>query len=330
MAPPVTCSTRSWRRTVVLAAVVVLLIAEVGLRLVSGSLRPPVVWENPEADAKWRQMSTLAGSGGASTVFIGSSLVGVGFDPSRVSAPDDERPAYNAALLSSALGQQRLWLEHFVLPLLRPSTVVIGVSGRELNANDATLDLADALMLQAGEVRHALGTESLVERADRWLRRLSYLARYREVLREPTELFDRGPRTPEAAITDLGLTTAALDLEFTPFDRERLERYGRIQYYELSELRLQQLRTMVESLTARGIEVVIVNMPVTAEAVAIYPRGPVDLEEYSARLEALAAEAGAAYLPTGVWPTSLFADEWHVNGRGTAELTTMLAASIRS
>ena len=292
-------------------------------------MRYPQVWELEETNQKHHQMSDLAEDGGASTVFIGSSLVGVGLDPAHYAdAVDLTRPAYNAALLSSALGQQSTWLEHFVIPMLEPDTVVIGVSARELNANDPTLDDADRLFAQAGPVREARDELSLIDQAEHALRRTSYLFRYREVLREPLQLFAEDPLPRETAVTDLGMTTAVLDREFAPFDRELLARFGHIQRFALAERRLDQLASTAGALVADGIDVVLLDMPVTQAAIDVLPRGRADYEEASRAVQQLASDVGARYVPTGVWGTEVFADEWHVNGRGAERLTTLLADAI--
>ena len=312
-----------------MAAACTIAVLEVGLRLAAPSLRYPQVWELQEANQKHHQMSDLAEEGGAGTVFIGSSLVGVGLDPAHYAdAADLDRPAYNAALLSSALGQQSTWLEHFVVPMLEPDTVVIGVSARELNANDPTLDDADRLFAQAGPVREARDELSLAESAEQALRRTSYLFRYREVLREPLQLFDDDPLPRETAVTDLGMTTAVLDRDFAPFDRELLARFGHIQRFALADHRLDQLATTARTLVADGIAVVLVDMPVTQAAIDVLPRGRADYEQTSTAVQQLAGEVGATYVPTGVWGTDVFADEWHVNGRGAERLTTLLAGAI--
>src|SRR5258708_27543764 len=83
---------RPRRRRAIAVAVLVLLVAELATRIAAPWLRDPVVWANPEANAKWHQMIDLGHHGGAHTLFVGSSLVGVGVHPAQFgSAPHSTR-----------------------------------------------------------------------------------------------------------------------------------------------------------------------------------------------------------------------------------------------
>ena len=309
----------------VLVAVLTLLGAEGAVRVGAHRLRDPAVWENPEANAKWHQMDALGKAGGAEAVFVGSSLVGVGIDPARYTEELQlTRTAYNAALLSSSIAEQSLWVRIFVVPMLRPATVVIGVSPRELNANDVGLDAADRLFPELPPVREALDRESLLQRADRKLRSISYLFRYREVLRQPMTMFDHGPVSPEAAMTSLGMSTVLLDEEFTPFSAERLAQQGRVQFFELDENRLTELGDLLSWIKGHGMAAVVVNMPPTEDGVLLLPHGAADQEAYALRLESEVISRGAQYIATDTWPTEQFADQWHLNRRGAQRLTDLL------
>ena len=319
-----------WRRAV-LAAVLALLAAELATRVAAPWLREPVVWENPEANAKWHQMIDLEHHGGADTVFVGSSLVGVGIDPAQYGTTrHSARPDYNAALLSSSLGEQAVWMQTFVVPFLHPATVVIGVSWRELNANDPSLDAADKVFPTALEVRHAEGRESTVEGVERFLRSASYLFRYREVLRDPMSMFDRGALTPESAMTAQGMTTAALDHNVGDTDAAVLTRAQQVVgRYALGESRLAQLASLLQWLQGHGIAPVILNMPMTPLGVGYLPHGQVDYDAYSQRLRGLAGTLGVQYIEGGVWPVEQFADPFHLNRSGAQHLTDLLATEVR-
>jgi hypothetical protein len=319
-----------WRRALV-AAVLALLAAELATRIAAPWLREPEVWSNPEANAKWHQMSELEHHGGADTVFVGSSLVGVGVDPAQYgSTRASARPDYNAALLSSSIGEQTVWLQEFVVPFLHPKAVVIGVSWRELNANDPSLDQADAIFPTIPEVRHALGRESTIEKAERLARSASYLFRYREVLRDPVNMFEQGALTPESAMTAQGMTTTALDHQFSDADQAILTRakdvVGR---YALGEGRLSQLASLLQWLHGQGITPVVLNMPMTPVGIGYLPHGQVDYDTYSQRLRDLAGSLGIQCVETGIWPVEQFADPFHVNRQGAHRLTELLAKEVR-
>jgi hypothetical protein len=319
-------------RVVLLGSLIFLLAAEFGVRLLAGGpLRDPVVWENEEANHRWHQLRRLGRAGGASTVFVGSSLVGVGVDPKAyTSLSGTDRPAYNAALLGSSIGQQSQWVREFVVPLVRPDVVVIGISGRELNDANVALDRKDAGFANARPVRARRGELSLLEEIDGGLRDASYLFRYREVLRRPATAFDDTPLPSDSAVTDLGMTTAALDRQFTPAARTRVARgVERARRFAFDEGSLRQLRELLAWLEARGIEAVVVDMPQTEAGLAYFLNGATDRATWSGRVAAVAAETGAQFVEPGTWELEYFADEWHLNGRGAARLTPFLAGALK-
>src|SRR3546814_4623858 len=74
---PDTAGRRPRRRLgrVLLAALAVLVVAEVGVRLVEDRLPPPPDWYTPEYGVKERQLRDLAAEGGASVALLGSSVI---------------------------------------------------------------------------------------------------------------------------------------------------------------------------------------------------------------------------------------------------------------
>src|SRR3546814_16175621 len=123
---PDTAGRRPRRRLgrVLLAALAVLVVAEVGVRLVEDRLPPPPDWYTPEYGVKERQLRDLAAEGGASVALLGSSVIDVAVDPAGLDGPvTADRPAYNAGLIGANLAMVDLWSEHVVqqdLPHARP------------------------------------------------------------------------------------------------------------------------------------------------------------------------------------------------------------------
>src|SRR5688500_18520733 len=101
---------------VIAAASAVVVVAELAVRWRADELPAPVTWSAPELDVKEAQIDQLEASGGASTVFLGSSTVDVGVDPSALS-PDGAggRPSYNAATGAASIGMIDLWARHVVI-----------------------------------------------------------------------------------------------------------------------------------------------------------------------------------------------------------------------
>src|ERR1700759_3223755 len=83
---------------VLVVALAVLCLAEIGVRARADALPEPQLWPSPEQTNKVDQINALAAKGGASLIGIGSSTVDAAFDPARLTpSAAATRPAYNAA-----------------------------------------------------------------------------------------------------------------------------------------------------------------------------------------------------------------------------------------
>lgn len=315
-------------------AVVVLLLAELGIRLVEDRLPPPVEWYTPEYGIKEEQMAGLAERhDGASVVFIGSSVIDVSVDPSQVaSPPEDGRPAYNAGLIGANLEMVDVWSEHVVEPALHPSVVVIGVSSRDVNRNGAGLESQTPGFYKLPAVRRLLGTESAIQKVETEVSDLSRLFRYRTVLRRPLEaLFEYdSPDRNLALNTDLGQELHLADIAYQGGPNvEDFFRAEPLLAYTPSETQFGAVRRTIERLHAAGVRVILLDVPVTEQYVSLHPRGAEDYLGYEAGLNVLAAQTGAELVDTGTWLPPAFSDPLHLNGFGAELLTTVVDQYLR-
>ncbi len=315
-------------------ALVVLLLVEVGVRLVEDRLPPPTEWYTPEYGIKEKQMAGLgARHDGASIVFLGSSVIDVSVDPSKVaSPPDDGRPAYNAGLIGANLEMVDVWSEHVVEPALEPSVVVIGVSSRDVNRNGAGLETQTPGFYKLAAVRRLLGTESAFEKVETRVSDLSRLFRYRTVLRRPLEaLF--GYDSPDrnlALNTDLGQELHLADVAYRGDPTvEAFFRAEPLLAYSASDSQFGAVRSTIDRLHAAGVRVILLDVPVTAQYVSLHPRGAEDYRSYEAALNVLAAQTGAELVDTGTWLAPAFSDPLHLNGVGAELLTTLVDRYLR-
>lgn len=314
-----------YRRAVVICVALVVL-AELALRLCAPLLPSPQVWPYPEVQSKAVEMSDLGRRGGADSVFVGSSIVDVGLDPAAYDALGPRsRPAYNAGLLAGSLGEIRVWAEDFVMPALRPSTVVIGVSPREFNGADATLAGIDDAFGASAEVRRVTGRETAMMAIDRRLRGISYLFRYRSLLRQPHQLWQSlNHPAPLVDLTDLGMETTMLERSHRPLTPLVSQQFSWLQSYRFGRARLAILTDLVRHLRGSGVRVVVLDMPASPDALALLPRHEKDYADFTQRVRAAVIEAGADYVESGIWPAELFVDPVHVNRAGATRLTRLL------
>ena len=318
-----------------LVAALVVLAGEVTTRAVASRLDPPLRWQNWETQNKVDRIDALGARGGASVVFVGSSMVNAAIDPDafgRVAHRD--RPAFNAAINGADARLVEPWLLDVVVPRLRPETVVIGVSSRDLN--DQASHRQFDLFRTSDAGRWVMHHRALPDRIERAAERWSYLVRYRGDLRRPRRLAGHhDPLREVAHVGSLG-QLRALDIYATAsyavtphFVREA--RADALHDYSIGGAQLAALRRTVAGLRARGVRVVLLEMPVTADAIALHPRGAADYARFTTRLRGVADATGARLvdLTKTFDSTRLFFDPFHLNGSGRAVFTAAIADRVR-
>ena len=333
--PPPLLSRHRGRRVVAIL-VAFLAVLEVGVRLVEDRLPEPLEWHSFEAQRKAEQIAALAADGGVDVVFLGTSMVNAAVITSVfTAAAGDGLTAYNAGLSSGIPRLVEDWAVHLVLPALRPRLVVLGVSSVDLtDAGVGRTVFLDAFRRSAAG-RELLGTESTIDRANRWLRSTSALYAHRAELRDPRVVADLlTGADPDrdavaASIDEGGFVNFRADQQFE--DRPPRDGIASLSVWEPGvEDRAALLRTIAAA-EELGATVVLVELPVTEEYVAFHPDGAADYDEFEDMLAELAAEAGVPVLDLDVDRDHVrFADELHLNRRGATEFSEDLAAALRS
>lgn len=313
-------------RTILAAIVIALVLAEVSVRLLADQLPPPEGWPTEEYAEKVDQIRALERDGGAGVVAFGSSVMDVSFDPAQLATDAAPRGAYNAGVLGTSPSVINRWAHLGVLDALRPDTVLVGISSRDLNANGVATRGLDQLFLDAPEVQHLLGTESFADRIQRRLEKWSSLVAHRESLRRPLQ--STGAWTPEAFVLDL--TPRGFDAELAD-DTYRADaqlqdfyRANLLHDFRLSQAQIKALEQFLTELENEGTRAVVVDVPVTELYVTLHPRGAADVDDYEAAIAGVAERSGAELVSFGRWDSALFADPLHVNGAGATRVTTEL------
>lgn len=315
-------SKRGGRARVLIGFAIVLTMLEISVRLFASHLAEPQLWSTPEAQAKVDQIRARKHAGLA---IVGSSVVDVSLDPTRL-GPD----AYNAALGAGSIGMVAAFTRSVVVPDLDPKTIVVGISSRELNPNAPDLAAIEQRFLDSPGERQALGTETLLDRADRLLSDVSYLSRYRTALRNPQSWFGhKGPVWDDKITRDDGMYLGFLDEPYHD-DPAVLARFrnGALHRFRLGDRQLSELRSLLVDLRSQGRRVLLVAVPVTQDYVNAYPNGRADHERFLSAVRSMAQDTGVGFLSAGVWDRSLMADPLHANGAGNQRLTRLVAAAL--
>lgn len=327
-------STARRMRAVAVLLLGLVLLAELGVRARAASMPDPLRWSAPELQYKEQQIHRLEGRGGASVVFLGSSVVDVGVDPTLVPQPRGGRPVYNAATGGGSIAMIDTWGERVAVPRLKPDVVVVGLVSRELNPNDPVQASLERSFLASPAVRELQGTETFAQQAECHAEQWSTLYKYRTLLRQRRFLANvvgngsaptRHARSKTTA--DDGQYQGFLQLRYNGASAAQF-RATALRDFRVGAGQLATLRHLLTYLKAHVPHVIVVDMPVTATYVSLHPHGRADQEAFDRALAAEAAAVGARLVRPGVWPEDTFADPAHLNGNGARRLTTMLAAEL--
>lgn len=316
--------------------VMVVLLAEVGARAAERAVPAPLGWRPDEVAFKVEQIDRW-GTGSIQTVFLGSSIGRSGLKADQWPGLTGAK-AYNASLGGASMRTLALWAEDVVLPGLRPEVVVLALSPRELN--DAGRDqgaILRAYLSSPARSRH-IGHPSLLDRLSEPVRAHVAVVRGRHLWRlaasDPAAVIDLvgsvapprpGPSGdhPEPASDHFHVDRVAL---------ARLSADG-LNGYEPGGVERAALARLVRAARAAGARVVVVDMPYDRETfVSALPHGAADVEAYDRTLAGLARDLGVEVVDAraSLSERSLLRDVNHLNGRGAARLTALVASRVRA
>ena len=319
-------------RTVVICVVVILLLAEGFTRLIASHLPAPLVWDNYETQRKVQEMDGLSAHGGADVAFLGSSLVEVGVMPLVIDHQLGHRiVTYNAALASSIPRMDAVWAEKIVVPRLHPKYLVLGLGAYDLGAEGVQrLAFLNALESSMG-YKESTDTEDPIQKGNQWLGDVSALWYHKYQLRDPETvlkaIFHSPQPVDEAAqgLTALGRET---DSQYLPFDNTpRLD----IADWSLGTKDADAVVQLIRYASARGIKVIIIDMPVTNQFIDRMPDGAGSFRVFQNALESISQKYHATLLSFDtIRKTALFSDDIHMNHKGAYLFSEDLGVALRA
>lgn len=308
---------RTWWTTAAVATLAVLVVAEVGVRLVAEQLGEPLVWYSRGTQDKAEALADRDRP--TDVVFAGSSAVAASIDPGRFTAADAcGRTAYNAATAGAVPTVVADWLDRTVLPSTDAQVVVVGVAARDLSRSAATVTEP---YFRATAVRDDLGA-----RADRWFSSWSYVVRYRNTLRSPRALKGRYDELrggdDEADWYDENGFRAIDDAGTDDIAQTNSPRLV------IDDEQVRALDRLVVSLRDRGVTPVIAAMG-SSERYASTPRAARLTDDASAAIEEIATRRDVLLVDLrSVSEPSKYVDLVHTNSIGAAEATDLLTEGL--
>lgn len=304
--------------------VLVIAVGEASARLAEAFGPPVLRWYDASTQLKVDQMEK---ADGARVVFAGTSMVWQGMVPAEFTALDPQgRTAYNAALAGGIPAVMEPWLLEEVVPRLNPDLVVWGLSSMDFSASYGEANLEryrDALATRTG-------TLAAMERATA---RVSALVRYRSVLRHPGAMFGSDKEAVEsdfdAAAAVLGDDGERMDFEVELGERRAGQIEARLAAYRIDEADIEAIYRTTEALRQRGIEVILVEMPVPSRYVALHPNGAADVAAAHETINAIGDifDLEVVDLRYGFTDDD-FVDFTHLTETGAARLTASLTATL--
>ena len=324
-----------WRRIAIPALVVVVVLAgsELAVRAVASKLEAPLLWLNREAQNKASAMDALHAKGGASVVFVGSSMTNAAADPRLLTQLLHlKRPAFNAAIDGTDLTALEFWTLHVVVPRLRPRVVVIGLSSREFNGAGLNQRGFARKFFASQAVRRLDGRLSTLGRIDAWLSDHSDLIRYRKVLRLPATAHKVAHPSD---VNAYGVTNSLGPFQRRPYGfgeafRLRITE-SVLNDYRISRAEIAALDRLVRALDGMKIGVALVEMPLTRDVIPMHTHGERDYAAFKRALAAFEAShhVVAVDMRTPFPETSEFVDPLHLDARGARRFTSMLASILK-
>jgi hypothetical protein len=284
-----------------IGVVLVLAMAEGGLRVFGDGLPVRNNWPTAETGAKYELLRQLPE---ADVVFLGSSITEAAVDPSKFAGASGVGSAFNSGIPFSSPFSNEWWLNEVVLENVEPQLVVIGLTawsggrGAERDpllpglqlALDSGKDAPLALLRQAGVLSE-------------WDRR-------------------KADEAVRAFLTDLGHQTGYYDRSIddaSPLDLPTGPS-------EMPEDEAEAVDRMIDTLNERGIDAIVLIEP------GRYPgdNGTMDYERYISSVLRHRDDWGVPVVDTfnQDWDRSLFADLAHFNRQGTESYTAYVAHTI--
>lgn len=304
-----------------IATLLLLLLAEGGARLAEQSAAAPQLrWYDEAAQIRVELMDGRE----ADVVFAGTSMAQQAFVPSVFNATIGvDQTSFNVGLPGAVPQVTGPWLVDVVVDRLGPSTVVWGLSSLDFSSSYG--DRPNEAWQSAPATR-----EDVLGRVDARLADHSALIRYRSLLRRPDDVWGEGADVRAEQFAEERSITGA-DGERLGFDRERSSQGAAINRARLADSTIDQqdvaaVEQAVEALTAAGIRVILVELPVPPAFIELHPNRATDHDRVGSTIRDLAGRLGVDHIALDTsWVDDDFVDFTHLDAAGAAAFTRSVA-----
>ena len=307
-----------------LGFLLVVLVAEVGARVLMETSTSSLRWYDDTAALK---IEALDERGQLDVVFAGTSMAWQAFVP-RVHLDATGEAGYNVGLAGGTPEVMDRWLTEEVEPRAHPSTVVWGMSSFDFAPNYGA-DNAEAYDSAAAT------SEGLLNGMDRSVSGVSTLIAERSLLRDPRKLWGSGrdERDVERALAERDLGPDGERLDFRPdigAERRRVMQ-ARLADFEIDDEDVATIEQTIGKLAEKGVEVILVELPVPARFIELHPNGVDDHALVGAALSSIAERTGSRFLRLAEgYSNDYFTDFTHLDPEGVAKFMDEFEAAYLS
>lgn len=343
-----------------LAAVVVLALAEVGMRSIDDHLPRATAGDTVEIELKYDQLQAMRAAGEpVDLVVLGNSTLDAGVDPVLLGEESARYDAvYNAALLGQPLASIRRWAGEFVLEEADPDTVVLGLTPLDVPTL-SIFGVSKPAVESAFEASFDALHPDALQRAEDNVSEHSALVRRRAVFRSPGELWRgvtdtvygrekqfegdgpvtlqdgrQGVRDRQTWETELlgprGTNRTYWGFSYDGTTDSRISATER-RSYERANLDRLQLAGVVSGIRDAGVDDIVVVLPPhdlpaleqSGVPLATYHRLADDLVTFAQDEDLAVIDLSAV-----AWDHADFYDPAHLSKQGSERLTRLLAEEL--
>jgi hypothetical protein len=316
----------------IVSLLAVMVAAEVAARVWLPAIPPDAhTWPRAEIGQKLEQIEAYEERGEAIDVlFVGSSQMAASTNP-QLFTEQTGLSSYNAAFAGPAMRTVGRWLLDIVEPKLSPDVVVVGIASRDSNDRSRKNKNVHQAFLSSPGYRQE--TAGLASQFEGWLEDVSVFMRYRRLMREPATFLERKNDELQQQKIRKQIGARGLRLEEPVDYRFKLSSQQSLSNGTLGNFHTggRDYRAVVEMhdvLEERGVEMVLLNMPLTADYLGAHD----DVDEMTSYREFLAdivAATGVAFVDAeqAFDTPKAFRDLLHLDVEGRDAFTEALADS---
>ena len=313
---------------------VIVLGAEIGMRLGADRISQPRNYFSGNADTVVHDMKVLQAAGIKSDItFVGTSQVRRSVEDDQVERELGVKYAHNVALPGAQTPVVKRWMLEEVVPRIHPKRVVWGTQSIDFNANRSRKSIVFYNRARATK-------QGFYGAADRLLEK-SAISEHRVELRDPVALSQDLTGTParfdkKRPIGDLASwatgygNVSAADLRRIRANHRKEVRDQQLLNFEIGAEEMRAYEDTLAGLRDQGIEVAVVIMPVPSHYFELHPNGKADWDRWRVAVTEAAERARVPIFDMSQSiPDDGFRDSEHMFTKAARDFTNQIDTKLR-